>query len=427
MSGTDSTQDRLGQRGTYFFLSYAHSPPLEGSPQTDPDRWVRAFFRDLANSVRRCASPESRLDPGFFDQNIPLNSDWKASLTRALSAAEVFVPLYSPSYLTRSWPGKEWAAFRQRVRESGLADPLRRFAPVLWIPLPAGQELPGLDEALAVDAPESAYAENGLRALLRLTPYRSSYQLIVDRLAAQIVELAEASPLPRSAAPDFDDVTSPFEPGPAVAVFTVTVAAPVQDDLPAERGPAGYGERSVEWRPYPRDQDTSLAEYAAWVAEQLDFAVKIRGIENATGGAHDKPGVVLIDPWLVASAGQVPALEALVSDLPPWVMPMLILDADVDERGRRLAGQVRAILGKAATAQTELAKRATSGVTSLRDFVSLMPALITEAERQYLRHGPVQHFTTHSGSRPVLAADGLPAGSMSPQQSSEEDQPDAQN
>lgn len=418
MSGTDSTQGRPGQRGTYFFLSYAHSPPLEGAPQTDPDRWVRAFFLDLESSVRRLASPDSQLDPGFFDQNIPLSSNWKATLTRALSAAEVFVPLYSPSYFARSWPGKEWAAFAQRVHDSGLADPLRRFAPVLWIPLPTGQDLPGYDEALAVGAQESAYAENGLRALLRLAPYRTSYWLLVDRLAARIVELAEAAPLPPSVAPDFDDVTSPFEPGSAVASFTVIVAAPVCADLPAERDQTGYGARGVDWRPYPRDQELSLAEYAAWVAEQLDFAVRIQGVDDAADAAHDKPGVVLIDPWLVAAAGQVPALESLIGDLPSWVMPLLILDADDDERAGRLAGQVRAILGKATIARTELAKRAVAGVRSLREFVSLMPALIAEAERQYLRRGPVPRFTTDV-PKPVLAADG------SPPQYFEEDQSDA--
>ncbi len=426
MSGNDSTQDRLGQRGTYFFLSYAHSPPLEGILRADPDRWVRTFFSDLENSVQRRASATSQLDPGFFDQNIPLNSNWKASLTRALSSAEVFVPLYSPSYFARSWPGKEWAAFQQRVRDSGLSEPLRRFAPVLWVPLPAGQDPPGLDEALAVDAP-AAYAENGLCALLRLTPYRESYRLIVDRLAAQIVELAEVTPLPRSAAPDFDDVTSPFEPGLTVSVFTVIVAAPARADLPAERDPTGYGDRGVDWRPYTRDQSLSLAEYAAWVAEQLDFAVQIRGLGNVAGAAHGTPGVVIIDPWLLASAERTHDLESLVDGLPSWVMPLLILDAEDKERGGRLAEQAQAMLGKPTTGRTELAKRASAGVTSLRDFVSLMPALIAEAERQYLRYGPVQNFTAHGGSRPVLAPDGLPAGSIPPPQSSEEDQPDAQS
>lgn len=421
MSGTDNTQDLVGRRGTYFFLSYAHSPPLEGSQQTDPDRWVRAFFSDLADSVQRHASPASQLDPGFFDQDIPLSSNWKASLTRALSAAEVFVPLCSPSYFTRSWPGKEWAAFAQRVRESGLADPLGRFVPVLWIPLSAGQGLPGIEAALAVGEPESPYAENGLRALLRLAPYRASYRLIVDRLAAEIVALAEGSPLPRSLAPDFDDVSSPFEPGSAVAVFTVLVAAPTCADLPAERDRAGYGDRGVDWRPYPRDQELSLAEYAAWVAEQLDFAVQIQGIDDAAGAAHDKPGIVLIDPWLVASGGQLPALESLIGDLPPWVMPLLILDADGDERADRLAARVRTILGKATMARTELAKRAVAGVRSLRDFVSLMPALIAEAERQYQRNGPVLHSMTSGVPKPVLAADG-----SSPQYVEvEEDQSDA--
>jgi FxsC-like protein len=426
VSGTNGVQDRIGHRSSYFFLSYAHSPPLAGSLQADPDRWVTQFFRHLTDSVARHASPLSQRAPGFFDQDIPLNSDWKASLNQALSTAEVFVPLYSPGYFARSWPGREWACFLRRLTDSGLAHPERRFAPVLWIPLPADQDPPGLRQALAVGASEAAYAENGLRALLRLTPYRKSYQRVVDRLAAKIVELAETAPLPRFPAPDIDRVTSPFTVGPSEAVFMVTVAAPARAHVVAERDPAGYGDRGIDWRAYPRDQELPLADYAAWVAEQLDFAVQVDGIENdptsrdaAIASRHSRPGVVLVDPWLVASDGGAQDLRSFVSELPSWVLPLLVLGSDDDERGSGLAERARAILGDATAARTELAKHAMRGVGSLREFVSLMPPLIAEAERQYLRHGPVLGAPARR-PRPLLAAEGWPASPTSSSESSQE-------
>jgi FxsC-like protein len=431
VSGTEVRQDGIGHDSRYFFLSYAHSPPLEGSLRANPDRWVRKFFGDLTISVERHASRQPRLAPGFFDQDIPLSSDWKASLTRALSTAEVFVPLYSPGYFARSWPGREWACFMQRLAGSGLARPEDRFVPILWIPLPAEQDPPGLRQALAVGASEAAYAENGLRALLRLTPYRASYDLVVDRLAAKIVELAETAPLPRSAAPDIDAVTSPFKLEASTAVFTVTVAAPSRAHVVAERDPAGYGDRGIDWRAYPRDQELPLADYAAWVAEQLDFAVQVDDIENAAAsqgaasarnaGAtrHGRPGIVLIDPWLVARDGGAHDLRSFVSELPSWVLPLLVLGSDDDERGSGLADRARAILGDATLPRTELAKRSMRGVGSLGDFVALMPSLIAEAERQYLRHGPVLRTPAHR-SRPLMAAEGRPANPTSSSESSQE-------
>src|SRR5580658_9813199 len=143
----------------YFFLSYAHFPPLDGSleeSQPDqPDEWVRTFFRDLTEAVQGHASQPPPAVPGFLDQEIPVGSDWKAVLSDALSTAQVFVPLFSPDYITKSWPGREWAAFEQRMKSAREADPLARFAPVLWIPLSAGQQPRGLWEALDL-APTAA-------------------------------------------------------------------------------------------------------------------------------------------------------------------------------------------------------------------------------------------------------------------------------
>ncbi|MGH3158828.1 MAG: TIR domain-containing protein, partial [Streptosporangiaceae bacterium] len=132
-----------------FFLSYAHTPPLEGPPNPDPDRWVGELFTDLNAAVERHPSWRSWLGSGFYDQQIPAGADWKESISHALSAAQVFVPLYSRGYIERSWPGTEWVRFRGRMERAGVANPEHRFVPVLWTPL-FGPKPPGFDAALAL-------------------------------------------------------------------------------------------------------------------------------------------------------------------------------------------------------------------------------------------------------------------------------------
>lgn len=408
MNGTGRAGDTTGRRGSYFFLSYAHSPPLAGSLQAEPDQSVRMLFYDLTDAVARLASPESGLAPGFFDQVIPLGGDWKASVTRALSTAEVFVPLYSPGYFARSLPGRELACFYERMLRIGIDDPEQRFAAVRWIPFPRDQDRGRLSRTLDVGAAEGAYAENGLRALMRLAPYRTSYQQVVEQIAARIVELAERAPIgPSTMAdiPDIDETESEFNPEASAAVFAVTVVAPSRPSLPDGPDPASYGDNSTAWRPFSGEQDQQLAEHAARVAERLDFAVLLMGIEKVED-INGRAGVILIDPWFVADRQRLDSLRQLVRGLRPWVLPLLVVDPPADTRVTQLADQVRAILVDAGLARTDTARRAINGVTSLSDFVTLMPVLVAEAERQYLRDGPIERSMARPGFRLRLTSDG---------------------
>lgn len=405
MSEITSSGDSTKVRGRYFFLSYAHSPPLDGSLEEDqpdpPNEWVRTFFRNLTDAVQLRASPSASLAPGFFDQQIPLGSDWKAVLSDALGTAEVFVPLFSPDYITKSWPGREWAAFEQRMKSAGEADPLSRFAPVLWIPLPAGQRPRGLREALdlAPVAALRAYRENGLRALLRLTPYQRLYQMIVDRLAAHIVELAEMSPIGPSPVPDIDQIETTLSRDTNAADFAVVVVAPASPDLPAGADRSAYGTAARAWRPFSRDQQLPLADYAQVIAEQLDFTVEVIDIEKAAGVFTSQPGVALIDPWYITGDERPNIFHAFVRELQPWALPVLVPSPEA----ARLNQQVKTSLEKSRISGSEPARRGLRGVTSLREFVNLMPFLVAQAEREYLRHGPIQRSAVPEGSRLGMA------------------------
>jgi FxsC-like protein len=399
MSRAAVTHDAVALRASYFFLSYSHSPPLAGTPQVAHDQWVRMFFRDLSESVRRRgARPD--LAAGFFDQEVPVGTDWRASLAQALSSAEVFVPLYSPGYFARSWPGREWAYFERRLIAAGVDEPIRRFVPVLWIPLQPGHRPIGFEEALAIGAGETAYLENGMRALLRLAPYREPYRRVVERVAERIVTLAEKGPIAASAVQSIDEVPSPFGPL-AAAVFAVAVAAPTRSSMPAGADPAAYGASSAAWRPFPADQELSLAEYAATLAEQFDFAVFVAELSKAEEQLGKVPGVVLIDPWLAVDQAGLEALRRAVSGR-PWIVPVLVRQPGEDPRAAELVQRVTAILDESRPEHPRTPGRKMAVVDSLEGFVALMPFLIAEAERQYLRHGPIKRSTAPPGSRPRL-------------------------
>jgi len=386
VTDVDRTERKPPQERSYFYLSYAHSPPLAGDLQEDPDEYVRQFFDDLTDAVSNHASPGSGLIPGFFDQDIPVGSDWKESLSRALGAAEVFVPLYSPGYFARSWPGREWACFHRRMELAGLKEPERRFAPVLWTPLSDQRELPDLRAALEVGASESEYEKSGLRALRRM--YRNSYYTVVDQLAERVVAVAERSPLAPSAVPDIDEMKSAFRPEARLAKFAVAVAAPTQRTVPAGGDPGCYGDSSIKWRPFP-GQELSLAEYARQVAERLDFEVEFTSLDEACDPAAGRPGIVLVDPWFIAD-DHGRGLLSVVRRLPPWVLPLLVLGSPDDMLAGRLAEKARGMLSPAGALPAESSRRASRSVGSLKDFVALVPALVAEAERRFLSgHAPL--------------------------------------
>src|SRR5712691_1696669 len=344
MSEDSDRRDDSVRRPSYFFLSYAHSPPLAGSPPARPDEWVRTFFRDLTSAVHGYASHQLGIAPGFYDQEIPLGLDWKTGLAHALGTAEVFVPLYSPGYIARSLPGREWSCFEERMKAAGIAEPLQRFAPVLWIPLPADQRPRGLREAqdLAPASAATAYIENGLLALLRLAPYRGAYKLIVDRLAERIVALAEKVPIDPSPVPDIDLVQSAFATEARAVTFVVVVAAPESAVLPAASNSVTNGGAGDAWRPFSPEQMLPLAQYAAMVAEQFDFAVQVTEVEAVGDLLNHAPGVVLIDPLYLADGTRLSDFGDFVRDMPPWVLPILISGPDQDARTTQLASQVLA-------------------------------------------------------------------------------------
>lgn len=378
----DGNASSRTRRGTYFFLSYAHSPPVGDEARTDTDAWVSVFFRDLSDQVSQHARPASRLSVGFIDQQIPLGSDWKAVLAEALGAAEVFVPLYSPGYFSKSWPMGERESFRERLAASGVVDPGRRVTPVLWIPFPSWDSPPEVDEALEIGGHATEYAENGMRALCMLASYRDAYHTVLDRLARRIVEIAERSPLGPSRAPNLDEVANRVR---AEAAFVVTVLAPTTADRPAGRRPRGYADSSRRWQPFGERQALPVADHAASTAERLGLPTRVADLADARELFPRYPAVLLIDPWIVAGPEGAHVLRDTLATLPDWVVPVVVVDRDDPQyapRGEALADEVMTMLSASGVPRAEL-------VRQVKEFVEVMPALVTEARRQYLRNATV--------------------------------------
>lgn len=394
----------MSDQGSYFFLSYAHPPPLEVPRKQNPDQWVRKLFTDLNTEIERHPARPSGLRPGFYDQRIPAGADWNASISEALATAQVFVPLYSPGYMERSWPGTEWVRFRGRMERAGVPEPEHRFVPVLWTPL-FGPKPSGFDAALALGADQPPYATNGLQALMRFSPYQASYRTVLSRLADRIVTVAQKSPLQPSRVPDIDMMESEFLTKAPLAVFTIEIAAPSAGTLPADRDQTQYGASSTAWSPFP-EQRLPLGEYVKQIAERLDFEVTVRAIGEPAGGKSKGPGIIVIDPWYIADEQRRSLLEAEVRRAPEWVLPLVVISPPGDAQTGNIAKKVLNMLSPAA--QT---------VQTLEAVDTVTPKLIAEAERRYLRHsgGALSgQRTVQRGTRPSLRGPIPPAAKANP-------------
>jgi hypothetical protein len=378
--------------GRYFFLSYARLPPLPPVPGTDmtdpPDGWVCEFFQDLSDAVSHRAASGSGLRPGFLDMEVSSGPRGRHGLADELGTAEVFVPLLSPHYYRRSWPRTEWASFEQRLREAHVAEPQWRFAPVLWEPLPTSEQPPGLADALSLadGGTVRPYADFGLRALLRLPAYRSHYHQIVGELATRIVSIAEKGPLGPSPMSLYEVDGLPSQ-GTGDKVFAVVVTG----------GPGGRG-------------GAQPAEYARLAAERRSFAVRIADFAQSADQLGQMPGVLLVDPDSVTGDEAWQDLDAKVAGLPSWVLPVIVASRatrdPVDDRWTLLERSRRSYQRK-----PDVVRRGLQGVGSLRELLTLMPDLVTYAEREYLRHGPTQRPASRPAPRPRLAGSGQPIDS----------------
>jgi FxsC-like protein len=197
-------QDRAPR--CYFFLSYARG---------DDSGSIQRFYNDLCRDVRDHAGLPRGTEVGFLDtHSMDLGVTWSARLMQDLARCGTFVALVSPRYIRSQMCGREWSVFANRMARhtAPSQDPPAALLPLLWLP---PQTLPAVIEELQYsnDLLPPAYADKGLRQLIRLDRYRNEYVDFVDSFARQIVRTAEAEQVPKtSPALDIHQVPSAFHP-----------------------------------------------------------------------------------------------------------------------------------------------------------------------------------------------------------------------
>jgi FxsC-like protein len=365
-----------------FFVSYARVTPLPSSPppHTDIDPSVVKFYKDLSRRIaaRLKGGPTGKI--GFLDADVAPDADWRAERLAALRAAEIFVPLYSPPYFRNSWSIREKEEYLASAEVAPTRAKARKHVvvPVLWTPFAPGERNAETSESVSVGGGGQAYAQNGLRALCRLKAYREEYLDALDHIASKIVEVIESPEIGR--VPPRPPIAAQVAYKPAT--YVVAVLALTKADRATMGRVASYGDSGRMWRPFGPAQAMPIADYAEIVGQRLGLPTRIVDNLGRTGERLRNPGVLLIDPWIM----EVEALRHILAEatdrLPPWVKCLVIVgsgDGASRTRGELMAQRVVDMLKQ-------------SGVNArharaLMEFDQVMPVLVGESRRAYLKHG----------------------------------------
>jgi FxsC-like protein len=345
-------------------------------PRIRGDYWVRRFFDDLLTAVRRQTGLD--LAPmGFCDVTLPIGSDRMEAVQEALAAAKVFVPLYSPTYLARSESLSELESFRRKLIDAGQSPDGDHVLPILWSPLRAPAHQVQRRHALAVADDIDEYADNGMSALCRMDLYRAEYSEILGRLARRIDSAGRHNSVGSAAPRRLVEVT---RPEPSEVPFLAAVIAPTAGNLPAgRRNRAGYGFGVEHWRPFPADPE--VVGEVTEVVERLSMHIEVREFVPDPAMFSDRPGMLLVDPWILATESGAEIVRAAVGCLQPWASVVIILDGSDPQapvQGRTMVDEVRGILDVAAP----------TVFTTAAGWRRGLPEQVDRMRRRFLSQGP---------------------------------------
>ncbi|MGN9912154.1 TIR-like protein FxsC [Phytohabitans sp. LJ34] len=406
----------------YFFLSYARG---------DEDDLVRQFYNDLSVEVRVRAGLHKDAEVGFIDARMKSGTIWSAELADALSQCRSFIALLSPRYFLSRPCGQEWQIFSDRVaryvEEMGV-DP-SVLKPLLWVPLPPSKMHP---VAARIQFSSDLLGDNCVRQLMRLQRHQDAYREFVFELAGQIVDSAEAHPIPEGHSyPDLESAPSVFHaPAPSrpeslngsegaaaldpltvhfvVAALTRSKAHSVRSDR------AVYGDRPRDWAPYLPTRSSPLAEYASAIAESRSLASRVGDLEELAERAevasqHNQIVVLLVDAWVTELEEATQALTAYntreTRDREPTtavLIPRSLDDRETVAHWRRLSEECRRIFRR--TSEDDELYR--SNIPTFQAFEQDLPAVLEVAVNRMFVSGHIQRQPGGevSSDRPMLDA-----------------------
>lgn len=316
----------------WFFLSYARNDAQDGDP------WLKDFYERLARDVKAAAGLPSttRLeDIGFIDyEGIESGTQWTDELAEALQSSKVLVCLWSRSYFSSPWCGKEFQVFLNRINSYRDSQPRQAWPPlmqaVLWDrPAKLPQPIPKVLDDLKLQYRHAdfgqTYAEEGLAYLMRRKE-EPEYQTFSLEFRERVVQAAKDHPLPRlEHLEPWEIVESAFHPA-AQAMNTPPQVLPANSPLPLYSGPevawivyvagrnqdyAGirntcqcYGSiGGALWRPYLPPSDLQVGRFTQRIVESRGFLretlpLSRRLIDHLRNAQETNTLVLLIvDPW----------------------------------------------------------------------------------------------------------------------------------
>jgi FxsC-like protein len=277
----------------WFFLSYSRL-----DRKYDQADCIKRFYEDLNQEI--CRKMQIREGTaGFFDTaGIEHGDFWPDALGAALARSRTFICLYSGSYFSSEYCGKEFAAFNTRLTaDGGGSEQLRTRTPILPVLLDAPQDLPKLpsivtDIQLFDDTYPSVYREEGLLYLLRRTSQelQDKYRDFLDTLVRKILRSAQECNLaPLDRIPDINTLGSSFHVRPnnrsesEFPLRTSTGVGPrcvqfffvagTRDELRSVKNRVDdYGdEGEFDWRPYTPQSEDDIGMLAQSVATKERF------------------------------------------------------------------------------------------------------------------------------------------------------------
>jgi TIR domain len=235
-----------------FFASYARMDT--GYPRNREH--MKTFIDDLSAKVAEKIGGIAHEDLAFFDESsIETGSIWTNQLAAALKSVPVGLTIYSPSYFTSKWCGKEFQVFLDRASAKPAASnaPIG-IVPVLWnkcttLP-PCVERIQYLNDAFPQE-----YKEVGLHQLLSLKIYSDQYILSVDAIADCVVAAsANRNGLPPIPAIDFDKIPSAWDRSSAADPESH------KEGSIAKTCFVFVSQSGWDWQPYPEKKIGAMAQ-----------------------------------------------------------------------------------------------------------------------------------------------------------------------
>ncbi len=294
-----------------FFVSYSR---VNVKYPNDAEL-IRRLIDDLTADLDVQVPPGTAEEICFFDTtNIETGSDWNEDLSEAAARSRVAIALYSPSYFSSVWCGREFQVFLdRRERAVNYAKPAPvAIIPVLWIrsePKNAAAAIQNVDNAYPHAPFPAEYAQMGLRQimLLKLEPHYTQIRLA---LGARILNAVTNAGLPEMSNIDLRSYRSSWE----TAAPGLGPAHNVSKTCFVYLANGGW-----DWRPYPEPEPKVGA-----MAQQITGEIGLQ-YEEIPCDAQ------LPQKLIEANRRHIPAL--LICDPSSWAAPAIQqIMADYDNR-----------------------------------------------------------------------------------------------